>query len=160
MFLPNIVNYTSFLSDQMNLLIKNYTIFRSNVFNPDGSGHHSWLPGPQQDTSSFTLSTISSSKPSKSSLWHDKDNVCLTLSLFQNVWAVPDNFLLRLHGSVQLQSGNPLWHCGLRRDEVMTGNFVSALSEYLSNSFQHFCAKNLRNCENRLEGEKMDRSGV
>ena len=130
MFLLNIVNYTSFLSDQMNLLIKNYTIFRSNVFILDGSGHHSWLPGPQQDTSSFTLSTISSSKPSKSSLWHDKDNVSLTLSLFQNVWAVPDNFLLRLHGSVQLQSGNPLWHCGLRRDEVMTGNLQFCLCTF------------------------------
>ena len=31
----------------------------------DGSGHHSWPQVPQQDTSSFILFTISSSKPSK-----------------------------------------------------------------------------------------------
>lgn len=57
-----------------------------------------------------------------------KDN----FSDFQDVRPVPDDFLLRLHGSVQWGSWDNVWNSWIYWDKC-------------------FCAKDLFECENRLE---------
>lgn len=126
-----------------------------------GNGLASWLLPPHLDMSisiHFIISSLKQSKFYGNSIIIDKfiatELMLMLLFLFgfQDVWAVSNSLLLWVHGVIQCDARNSLWHCGLHRNQCVCPQDILYCEDRLSATayvtFYSVCGNFY--CEDRL----------